>query len=118
MTSLHPATVGRSMLLRCGRVDAGRLARLRSLKGSGDGLKKAFEATFARAFKNGRETGALLGRPRRRSLHFTERDAEFKLYGRHVLAHRVPRACGQFEFRVVLLHLRNFETANIAPRER
>ena len=53
-----------------------------------------------------RETGALVGRPRRRFGHKSaDRDAEVGFYGRHVLARRVSRAGGQFEFRVVLLHL-------------
>ena len=56
-------------------------------------------------FKNGREKGALFGwwgghRPRHDF-------AELNLYDRYVNAHRVPRSGGQFEFRVVLLHLRN-----------
>ena len=54
-----------------------------------------------------RETGALVGRPRRCSGHRSaDRAARVSLYGRHVLARRVSRAGGQFEFRVVLPHLR------------
>ena len=98
MTSLHHAALGLQMFLRCGRVDVGRLARLWSCK------------RRAMVFKPGkrRETGALFGRPRRRSgQNLADRVAGVSLHGRHVLARRFSRAGGQFEFSVVLLHLRN-----------
>ena len=85
MTSLHQAALGLQMFLRCGRVDVRRLARPWSCK------------RRAMVFKPGkrRETGALFGRPRRRSGHnFADRVAGVSLYGQHVLARRVPRAGG------------------------
>ena len=61
----------------------------------------------------------LFGRPRRRSRHdFAERDAEFNLNGRHVLARRVSRAGAQFESRIVLLHLRNACPSRFLKTER
>ena len=97
MTSLLHAALGLQMFLRRGRVDDGRLARPRSRKGRAMILKTGKK----------RETGALVDRPRRCSGHKSaDRAAGVSLYGRHVLARRVSRAGGQFDFRVVLLHLR------------
>ena len=60
------------------------------------------------ALITGREKVVLFGRPLRRSRHESaDRDAGVSLYGQHVPTPRVSRAGGQFEFRVVLLHLRN-----------
>ena len=60
------------------------------------------------SFENERETGTLFGRSRRRSRHDSaDRDAGVGLYDRHVLARRLSRASGRFEFQVVSLHLRN-----------
>ena len=92
-----------------GEVSSGRPARPRR-------RHRWFKTSFQ---KNGRETGALFGRPRRRARHdFAERDAEFNLNGRHVLAHRVSRAVGQFESRIVLLHLRNARPPRFLKDER
>ena len=96
--SRHQAAIGRCVILRyTGRsVPGARPAR----GGATDGLKLVFKK------RAGNERA--LRPPRRRARHdFAERDAEFNLNGRHVLAHRVSRAVGQFESRIVLLHLRN-----------
>ena len=94
MTSLHQAALGFQMLLRCGRVDSGRLARPRLCKGR----EMVFKPRKRRA------TATLIGRPQRRLGHKSAgRDARVSLYRRHVLARRVSRAGGRFEFRVVVI---------------
>ena len=106
--SRHQAAIGRYAFLRCGEVSYGRLARLRWRRRPGAGSKRVFKNECP---------GVLFGRPRRRARHdFAERDAEFNLNGRHVLAHRVSRAVGQFESRIVLLHLRNARAPRFEKR--